>query len=119
MAEPTTTTAALAIVTGATLATLVPGLDGNAVVGAFAGAALVALHARDVSTVSRIIYFMISWLMGYMCAGEIVRDTPIHETGVAAFAGAALVIAVTLSLIERIKTADLTQLTHWFRRGGP
>jgi len=116
MAEPTTTTTILALATGVTLSALLPGVDGNAIVGAFAGAALMALHARDVSMLSRVVYLLISWVMGYIAAPEIVRQTPVEESGVAAFLAAALVIAVTVQLIERVKSIDLTS---WFRRGGP
>ena len=59
-------------------------------------------------------YLLISLVMGYLAAPEIVGATPIHSTGVAAFFAAALVIAVTLQLIERVKTLDLLAL---FRKG--
>jgi hypothetical protein len=120
MAEPTTTTTVAFLAASVTLSSLLPGADGNAIVGAFAGAALMALHARDVSMLSRFSYLIISWIMGYLAAPMVLRQTPIQESGVAAFLAAALVIAVTVQLIERIKTIDITAwLASLLRRGGP
>lgn len=116
MAEPTTTTALALVAAGVSIATLMPGADGNAIVGAFAGAALVALHARDVSMLWRVGYLVISWIIGYLAAPEIARRTGIGASGVSAFIGAALAIAITVQFMERIKSLDFTS---WIRRGGP
>ncbi|WLE59271.1 hypothetical protein GIY62_00765 [Burkholderia plantarii] len=114
MAEPNTTTAA-ALTTVFGLAGLAPGIDGNALIGAFAGAALVVVTSKEVGVAKRIAYMLISLVMGYMAAPEVVNQTPIHSTGVAGFLSAALVITITLQLIDRLKTADLLA---FFRRGG-
>ncbi|HWX66030.1 MAG TPA: putative holin [Rhodanobacter sp.] len=120
MAEPTTTSSIALVATGVSIATLIPGIDGNAIIGAFAGAALMALHARDVSMLSRLAYFGISWIMGYLAAPLLMRQIHLQESGVAAFIAAAIVIALTVQLIERIKTIDLTSwVNNWLRRGGP
>lgn len=116
MAEPTTTSTLALVATGVSIATLVPGVDGNAIIGAFAGAALVALHTRDVSMLTRLGYLLISWIMGYLAAPMVARAIRVQESGVAAFLAAALVIAVAIQLIERVKTIDFTS---WIRRGGP
>ncbi|WP_438392326.1 putative holin [Caballeronia sp. DA-9] len=113
MAEPSTTTLALSAAIG--LASLAPGIDGNALMGAFTGAALVVVTSKDVTALKRIAYLLISLVMGYLAAPEIVNATPIRSTGVAGFFAAALVIAVTLQLIERVKTVDLFAI---FRKGG-
>lgn len=106
MAEPNTTTAA-ALSAAIGLAGLAPGIDGNALIGAFTGAALVVVTSKDIGLAKRIAYMLISLVMGYLAASEIVNATPIRSTGVAAFFAAALVITVTLQLIERVKTVDL------------
>lgn len=109
MAEPsTTTTSASSAVIG--FASLAPGIDGNALIGAFAGAALVVVTSKEIGVVRRAAYLLISLVMGYLAAPEIVNATPIRSTGVAAFFAAALVITVTLQLIERVKTMDLRSL---------
>lgn len=113
MAEPNSTTAAtLSAALG--LAGLAPGIDGNALIGAFTGAALVVVSSREIGLPQRAAYLLISLVMGYLAAPEIVGATPIHSSGVAAFFAAALVITVTLQLIERIKGIDLLS----FLRGG-
>ena len=109
MAEPNTTISpTLSAVIG--FAGLAPGIDGNALIGAFAGAALVVVSSKEIGVVRRGAYLLISLVMGYLAAPEIVNATPIQSTGVAAFFAAALVIAVTLQLIERVKTIDLPSL---------
>lgn len=106
MAEPNTTTvAALSAAIG--IAGLWPGIDGNALIGAFAGAALVVVTAKDIGAFKRVAWLLISLVMGYLTAPEIVNVTPIRSTGVAAFFAAALVITVTLQLMERIRRVDL------------
>ncbi|MCD9124027.1 putative holin [Cupriavidus sp. UGS-1] len=114
MAEPGTTTAAAAASTIVGLASLFPGIDGNALIGAFAGAVLVVVTSKDLSLGKRFAYLVISLVVGYLGAPEIVNQTPIASTGVAAFFAAALAIAVALQLIERVKTLDL----RGFKKGG-
>ncbi|WP_027794562.1 putative holin [Paraburkholderia acidipaludis] len=114
MAEPNTTTAA-AVSAAIGLAGLAPGIDGNALIGAFTGAALVVVTSKDLGLAKRAAYLLISLVMGYLAAPEIVNATPIRSTGVAGFFAAALVITVTLQLIERIKTVDLLA---FLKKGG-
>lgn len=112
MAEPSTTTTA--IVAGIGFASLAPGIDGNALIGAFAGAALLVVSSKDLGLGKRFAYLVISLVVGYMAAPEVVRLTPIHSTGVAGFFGAALAITVTLQLLDRLKSVDLFA---FFNRG--
>jgi hypothetical protein len=113
MAEPSTTTLAV-ISAGIGFASMFPGIDGNALIGAFTGAALVVVSSKDLKILVRLAYLLISLLAGYMASADVVRLTPIKSTGVAAFFAAALAITVTLQLIERVKTFDLMSL---IRRG--
>jgi hypothetical protein len=112
MAEPSTTTLAIAAA-GIGFASLFPGIDGNALIGAFAGASLVVITSHDLSLGKRFAYLLISLIAGYLASDDVVRYTPITSSGVAAFFASALVITVTLQLIERIKSFDLLSL---FRR---
>jgi hypothetical protein len=113
MAEPNSTTVAT-LSTAIGLAGLAPGVDGNALIGAFAGASLVVVTSQNIGVFKRVAYLAISLVMGYLAAPEIADATPIRSTGVAGFFAAALVITVTLQLIERLKTFDLLAP---FRRG--
>ncbi len=114
MAEPNTTTAAV-LSAAIGVAGLAPGIDGNALIGAFTGAALVVVTSKEIGVFTRIAYMLISLVMGYIAAPEIVNVTPIHSTGVAGFFAAALVITVTLQLIDRLKSADLLA---FLKKGG-
>jgi hypothetical protein len=109
MAEPSTTTIA-AVSAGIGFASLFPGIDGNALIGAFTGAALVVVTSKDLTLAKRLAYLVISLIVGYLAAPDVVSHTPITSTGVAAFFAAALAITVTLQLIERIKSFDLLSL---------
>lgn len=109
MAEPNTTTAAV-LMAAVGLAGIAPGIDGDALIGAFSGASLVVVTSQDLGIVRRSAYMLISLVMGYLAAPEIPSFVPIHSTGVSAFFAAALVITVTLTLIERVKSIDFSAL---------
>ncbi|MGI4815403.1 MAG: putative holin [Janthinobacterium lividum] len=108
MAEPNLTTLSLSASIG--LLSLTPGIDGDALIGAFTGAALVVVTSNNLGVFKRLAYMCISLVMGYLAAPEIVSATPIRSASVAGFFAAALVITVTLQLIERVKTFDLNAI---------
>ena len=116
MSEPTlatlTTSAALGTATATTA--LLPGVDGNALVGAVAGAALFVTSSRDLPLVRRVIYLVISTVIGYLAAPEVLAHLPLTSTAIAAFLAGALVVTLTVQLIERAKAFDLAIL---FRKG--
>lgn len=116
MTEPATGTAIAIAATSVTVTSWLLGLDGNAIVGALAGAVLMVMSAKDVRWYARVLYLAISWTMGYIAAPEITEHLPIDQTGVAAFIAAALIVTVTLQTIERAKTLDV--FTFWRRGGG-
>lgn len=111
MTEPSTSTA-LALGGGVTLSSLIFGLDGNAAIGAFAGAVLMVMSSKDLRWYTRVGYLFISWLMGYIAAPELIDHLPIQETGVAAFLAAAIVVTVTLQIIERVRQIDWLAWLH-------
>ncbi|NVM80039.1 hypothetical protein FHW83_005884 [Duganella sp. SG902] len=115
MAEPIPSTVTIATA-GIGLAALFPGVDGNALIGAFAGAALLVVSSKDLNLVKRLAYLVISMIAGYQGAQDIVNWTPIRSTGVAAFFGAACAIVIALQLIERLKSFDLLSLIG--KKGG-
>ena len=114
MAEPSTSTLIVAGA-GVGFASLFPGIDGNTLIGAFAGAALVVVSSKELSIPKRVAYMLISLIVGYLGAPEVMNMTPIKSVGVAAFLAASLAIVITLQLIERIKSTDITAI---FRKGG-
>lgn len=111
MAEPTSSAAAAAAAAGTiTLTALLPGIDGEALIGAFAGASLFAIANKDSSIVTRLAYMLISWVIGYFAAPDVISHTPITAPVVAAFIPAALVITAMLTAMDRIKRFDVAAL---------
>lgn len=116
MTEPSTTTLLIttATATGIGLSSLFPGIDGNALIGAFAGATLVAISSKNLPVLQRLAYMGISLAIGYLAAPEIINNTPLKQSGVAAFVASAAAIALTLHGIHLIKTIELPD---WIRKG--
>ncbi|KAF3999231.1 putative holin [Glaciimonas immobilis] len=113
MAEPSTSFV-LTAAAGIGLSSLYPGIDGNALIGAFAGAALVAISSKNLPLFKRLAYLVISLAIGYLAAPEVIQHTPLKQSGVAAFFASAGVIALTLHGIDLIKTIALPD---WLRKG--
>lgn len=115
MAEPSTTTLVVTAAAGIGLSSIFPGIDGNALIGAFAGATLVAISSKNLTVLLRLAYMIISLAVGYLAAPEVINNTPLKQSGVAAFFASAAVIALTLHGIDLIKTIELPD---WMRKGG-
>lgn len=92
------------------LASILPGVNGDALIGAFAGAVVFALHSKDVSIPKRIIYMIVSILLGYLGAGEVMRHTGLQSHTLAAFGLSAVVVTIALASIDKIKAFDIASL---------
>lgn len=113
--EPTSSAVSAATLYGAILLTsLMPGVNPDALIGAFAGAVVFAAHTKDVRLVKRLIYMVVSLVIGYMAVPEVTHWTGLQHPGVAAFAASATVVTLALATIDRIKSFDISQL--WKRR---
>lgn len=84
-------------------ASLFPGVDLNAVIGAFAGAMFFVVYAKDLSHLGRIGYFIASWIMGYYVASEVVGRDWAKTSGLVAFGGALFCVVVGTSLLEWVQ----------------
>ncbi len=116
MTEPTSVSSGILIATGVGLASILPGIDGDALIGAFAGGTLFVVSANQLPVWRRLIYLVISAAVGYLAAPEVASWGFIKSTGVSAFVSGALAVTVTLGLIEKSKTLDWAAIV---RRGGP
>lgn len=97
MAEPFasgSTAAGIVVISGFSAVSLLSGIDGNALVGAFAGAALFVLRAQDMGLLRRVLYFAVSIVAGYLVAPEIMRMTPLQSPAVAALVASAAVVTL-------------------------
>ena len=104
MTEPTSTGSMVALATGVGLASLLPGIETDAFIGAFAGGTLFVVSAKDLSLWKRLIYLASSVVAGYMGGTEVMRRFDVASSGLAAFLCAATIITLTLTLIERSRT---------------
>lgn len=114
MAEPSTTTVAAAAATTATAVALLPGVDGNAAVGAACGALLFVTSARDLALPLRGLYLLISFAIGYL-GGPALLGEWIEPSAVSAFVTSATVVTAGLRAIEGVRTMDVTA---WLGRRG-
>lgn len=113
MAEPNTPAAALTA--GAvTAASMLPGVDANALIGACAGATLFVMSARDLCLFTRLVYLVISLAMGYL-GGPAVLGHIFGEPAVSAFVFSAGVIGLGLKVIKGVDEIDINK---WFRPKG-
>lgn len=109
--EPTSSAATAAAAMGAVVITsVIPGVNADALIGAFAGAVVFALHAKDLPILKRISYMVVSILVGYMGTGEVMRYTGMESYTLAAFGLSAVVVTAALAGIDKIKQFDITSL---------
>lgn len=114
--EPTSASITLTLAAGMGIASLLPGIDANALVGAFAGSTLFVVSAKSLPFWQRAVYLAIGVVAGYLASGEVMRWVGIQSSGLAAFFAAALIVTVTLVLIEQSRGFDFKRLLG---RGGP
>lgn len=115
MVEPTSSAASAGIAFGAVAITsMLPGVNGDALIGAFAGATVFALHAKDLPALKRVIYMMVSVLIGYLGADEVLRHTWLESSTLAAFGLSAVIVTLALASIDRIRGIDIPSI---FKRG--
>ncbi len=123
MAEPASSIAtAGAVAATVGVAAWLSQLDPGAVAGAFAGAVTFALTAKDTARVPRVIYALVSLVVGYAAVPDVAALSPIKSPFLAAFLVSALVVHTTITLIDKIKTASFREvwdsLVSAFRKGG-
>jgi len=113
--EPTSASSLALVAAGVGLTAVLPGIDGNALVGAFAGGTLFVVSAPGLPFWRRLLYLAVSVVGGYMAAADLMAQLPITSSGLAAFIAAAVVVTITLAVIEKVAKLDFSFL----RRGGP
>lgn len=106
--------------TGVAATAVLPGLDINAIVGAFAGALMFVVFARDLSATRRGGYFLVSWVGGYYFSAELAAFWTARTSGAASFVAAALVVTISITILEWLSGGKMPGWLRWFldRRGG-
>ena len=106
MAEPSTAAAAGTATLTAAVIGMMPGIDANAVVGAFCGASLFVISAKDLGLFERFAYLLISFAIGYLGGPALLGDM-LEQSAVSAFIAAAVTVTAGLRAIEGVKTLDI------------
>lgn len=108
MSEPTTATGVtLTSLASVSLASVLLGIDPNTAIGAFAGATLFITSARELSIGVRLVYLLISVVMGYHAAAEIITHTPITAPAIAGFIGGLGSISAGLLIIRQLQDGSI------------
>lgn len=110
MSEPSGVVVAGAL--GVGLAGVLAGINGEAAVGALFGALLYFTTTREMPIWQRALFFLISFVMGYLFApaigeAEFWGIRPFTHSGPAAFGSAVLVVTVSLAAIRRRGSANV------------
>ncbi|MBJ2225753.1 MULTISPECIES: putative holin [Pseudomonas] len=100
MAELSTGALAATATIGMTTASLIPGVDINAMIGGFAGAMFFVAYAKDLRPRALLGYFFASWALGYYVASEIISRDWAKTSGLVAFFGALFCVVICISLLE-------------------
>ena len=107
MSDPASTVGVVAAgAAGAGVAGVMVGVDGHAAVGALLGALIYFTTTRELPVWQRALFFIVSFVMGYLFAPAIVDmqfwgARPFAYPGPAAFASPVLVVTVSLAALKR------------------
>ncbi|MEO1830031.1 hypothetical protein CNQ84_00625 [Pseudomonas abyssi] len=89
---------------GVSAASLVPGIDLEALIGAFAGALFFMVMSKDLSWRARAGNFLLSWVGGYFFAAESVAREWSTTSALPAMLGGLFIVAVCVSILEFVQT---------------
>ena len=113
MAEPSSTAAIAAGAAGAGLAGVLAGITPDAAVGSLCGALVFFSSNHELPIFRRLVYLVISFVMGIMFApmlsrAELFGFGPIDLAGPSAFISSAMVVTVTLAAIKQRRGTEPT-----------
>lgn len=114
--SPTAATAAAGI-GGIALASLFPGVNIDAVIGSFAGALFLVVFSKELTAWARIGYMVSSWVFGYFVANELAARFDMQSTGLSAFVGGLLCVAISISLLEWVQAGKAPAWLAMLKRG--
>lgn len=117
MPEPTTTaTTATAISLSAV--SILPFINGNALLGAVLGAAFIATYEKDLTAWQRLRTMLLSTGIGYLLASEITSRTFITSDATAALIASTFSLFILIKAVDWVKTSKLSDIWKTFRGGG-
>lgn len=117
MAEPTTTAATTALTLSA--ASLLPFINGNALLGAVFGAALFATTKKELKPLQRLTTMLLAVGFGYLLTPEVTARTFITNDATAGMTAAIFALPIILKIIVWVDQSSLTDIINKiFRSGG-
>lgn len=116
MAEPATTTTATALTISAV--SLLPFINGNALLGAVFGAALFATTKKDLKPLQRLTTMLLATGIGYLLTPEIIKHTFITNDATAGMVAAIFSLPIILKIMVWVDQSNLTDIINKFFRGG-
>lgn len=116
MAEPTTTAAATALTLGA--ASLLPFVNGNALLGAVFGAALFATTKKDLKPLQRLMTMILATGIGYLLTPEITARSFVSNDATAGMIAAIFSLPIILKIMVWVDQSSLSDIWNKFRGGG-
>lgn len=119
--DPISGTVGATTLAGVSLFGVISGLDYGVVFGAFAGAVYYVATATDLTMPVRVAYFLVSYILGVLCAGLVgaklaqwsgYSDKPLDALC------AVIVAVLAIKILTFLSNQDLSELLSKFR-GGP
>ncbi|MBU3120795.1 MULTISPECIES: putative holin [Acinetobacter] len=115
MPEPTTTTSLSTLTLSAV--SLLPFINGNALLGAVLGAAFIATYEKNLTALSRLRTMLLSTGIGYLLAPEITSRTFITSDATAALITSTFSLFILIKAVDWVKASKLSDLWKAFRGG--
>ena len=117
MPEPTTTTTTATAISLSAVSIL-PFINGNALLGAVLGAAFIATYEKDLSAWQRLRTMLLSTGIGDLLASEITSRTFITSDATAALIASTFSLFILIKAVDWVKTSKLSDIWKTFRGGG-
>ena len=116
MPEPTTTAAATAVTISA--ASLLPFVNGNALLGAVFGAALFATTRKDLKPLQRLVTMLLATGIGYLLSPEVTARSFISNDATAGMIASIFSLPIILKIIVWVDQSSLSDILNKIFRGG-
>ncbi|MCH7317938.1 MULTISPECIES: putative holin [Acinetobacter] len=116
MPEPTTTTTSMSVI-GLSAMSILPFINGNALLGAVLGAAFIASTEKDLSAFKRIMTLILATGIGYICTPFITEKTWITSDALAGLISSVFCLFILTKAVDWIKQANLSDIFKLFRGG--
>lgn len=114
MAEPTATTA----VTFGAVLSLLPIVNGNALLGAVFGAALFATTRKDLKPLQRLVTMLLATGIGYLLSPEVTARSFISNDATAGMIASIFSLPIILKIIVWVDQSSISDILNKIFRGG-